>query len=187
MDRTKGVGPSGRKVVRRLCVGAVAAAGVWLLTLAAISIFPQPQDGAEAQRAPARLGVSPQAVAKAPAWGSEALRTAGDRAFEWAPFPVANACGIGASSCFKCHNGTRAIAPKDDKKATPWHPDHKVVTDDCVGCHGGNPRIIKKELAHHKMVANPLTTPAVCERCHKSGNAPALLKKYQQVASAGGK
>jgi hypothetical protein len=127
-------------------------------------------------------GTAPQARA----WGSEALQVARDRAFEWAPFAVANACGLGASSCFKCHNGNRAAAPKSDKKKDPWHPDHKVVNDSCVGCHGGNARIIKKEIAHTKMVANPLTTPDACTHCHKSGDEPALLKKYQQVASAAG-
>lgn len=177
MDRSNGVGRNGRRIVRRLLAGVVTLAATGLFALVALSIVPQAQPASDAQ----------QTVSKAPAWGSEALQSARDRAFEWAPFPVANACGIGASSCFKCHNGTRAIAPQGDKKATPWHPDHKVVTDDCVGCHGGNPRIIKKEIAHTKLVANPLTTPDVCTRCHKSGDAPALLKKYQQVASAGGK
>jgi hypothetical protein len=184
MDRTKGVGRSGRKIVRRACIAAVAAAAACLLVLTAGSIVTQ-EPAAEAQQAPAQAAA--RTLAQSPAWGSEALQVARDRAFEWAPFPVANACGIGASSCFKCHNGTRAAAPAMDKKTTPWHPDHKVVNDSCVGCHGGNARIIKKEIAHTNMVKDPRTTPDACTHCHKSGDATALLKKYQQVASAGGK
>lgn len=186
MDPTKAVGRRGLKIVRKLCMGAVAAAAAWLLALSAISIVTQTQPGAEAQRAPAQAASAPQKIARAPAWGSEALQGARERAFEWAPFPVANACGIGASSCFKCHNGTRAVAPASDRKIAPWHPDHKVVNDSCVGCHGGNARIIKKEIAHTSMVKDPRTTPAACSHCHKSGNEPALLKSYQ-VAATGGK
>jgi hypothetical protein len=169
-----------------MIVGAFAVAAIGLLALAATSMLPQTQPRGEAQRAQAaRASTQPQ-TASTSAWGSEVLRGAREQAFEWAPFSVANACGIGASSCFKCHNGTRAIAPKDDKKTSPWHPDHSTVTDDCVGCHHGNPRIIKKEFAHANLVANPLSSVDDCTRCHKGGDAPALLKKYQQVASAKG-
>jgi len=176
MDRTKDAGRSGRRIIHRVLVAAAGTAAAGLLALAAISIVaPAPASDTERTAAP-----------QTTAWGSEALRVARDRAFEWAPFAVANACGIGASSCFKCHNGNRAAAPKSDKKTDPWHPDHQTVNDSCVGCHGGNARIIKKEIAHTKMVKNPLTTPDACTHCHKSGDESALLKKYQQVASATG-
>ncbi len=186
MDPTKDAGRQGRKSARRMIAGAFAAAAVGLLAFAATSMLPQAEHPSEAQPAQAvRVSTPPQAAAPS-AWGSEVLRGARERAFQWAPFSVANACGIGASSCFKCHNGTRAIAPKDDKKTSPWHPDHSTVTDDCVGCHRGNPRIIKKEFAHANLVANPLASADDCTRCHKGGDAPALLKKYQQVAATSG-
>lgn len=119
-------------------------------------------------------------------WGGEALAAATERAFDLMPIPVANACGIGASSCFKCHNGSRAAAPKADKASAPWHPQHKTVNDSCVGCHAGNARIIKKEIAHTGLVKDPGGSPEACAKCHKSGNAAELLKSYQ-VASTGGK
>ncbi|HXZ49501.1 MAG TPA: hypothetical protein VEG27_10795 [Usitatibacter sp.] len=174
-------------MARRIIAAVIGTVAVGLLALAAASIVPRAAPGTQAAPAQAEAASSPQQAAQSPDWGGEVLRNARDRAFAWAPFPVANACGIGASSCFKCHNGTRAIAPKDDKAKAPWHPDHQVVTDDCVGCHGGNPRIVRKDLAHNKLVANPLTSVDACTHCHKAGDAPALLKKYQQVASAGGK
>jgi hypothetical protein len=123
--------------------------------------------------------------ADAPAWGSEALASAAQHAFDLAPMPVANACGIGASSCFKCHNGSRAPAPKTDKASAPWHPNHKTVNDSCVGCHNGNARIIKKEIAHTGLVKDPRSSAENCVKCHQSGNAADLLKSYQ-VASGGG-
>jgi len=186
MDPMKEAGREGRKIARRMIAGACVVAAVGLLAFAAASMLDPARPRSEGQRAqPMAISTAPETAA-AHAWGSEVLRSARERAFAWAPFSVANACGIGASSCFKCHNGTRAIAPKDDKKTAPWHPDHTTVTDDCVGCHHGNPRIIKKEMAHHDLVANPLTSVDSCTQCHKGGDAPALLKKYQQVASASG-
>lgn len=172
MDRTKGVGAALRKAVRRLCIGAGALTTAWLL-VTALTLF---------------VTSSPPV---APAgghtgWGSEALNAVGERAFALAPLPVANACGMGASSCFKCHNGSRAAAPKMDKIAAPWHPDHKTVNDSCAGCHGGNARIIKKEIAHGNLARDPRARAEACTACHKSGNAPALLKSYQ-AASSGGK
>ncbi len=75
------------------------------------------------------------------------------------PIALANACGMGASSCFKCHNGTRAAAPKSDKATDPWHPDHKTVNDSCVGCHNGNARLMKEEMAHAKMLSTLAAAP----------------------------
>jgi hypothetical protein len=110
-------------------------------------------------------------------WGAEALADARDLLRATSPIAEANACGMGASSCFKCHNGTRAAAPSQEK----WHTDHKSVDNSCVGCHKGNARLIKKELAHTEMVKDPRPKPAeMCASCHKSGNAADLAKSYKK-------
>lgn len=110
-------------------------------------------------------------------WGAESL-VESDGA--WSPIAAANACGMGASSCFKCHNGKRAAAPKMDRKDGAWHADHKTVNHSCVGCHNGNARIIKKELAHADLLKDPRTKADACAACHKSQDTNALLKAYQQ-------
>lgn len=172
MDRAKGIVAAGRKVARGLWVATIALAVAGLLaTTAALFATPAAEPVARA--------------AGEPAWGSEALAAAAERAFEWAPLPVANACGIGASSCFKCHNGKRASAPKADKASAPWHPDHKTVNDSCVGCHSGNARIIKMEIAHTGLVKDPRGAEQACGKCHKTGNTADLLKTYR--IAAGGK
>jgi hypothetical protein len=172
MDQEKGLGQAGRKLIRKLCKGAVALSAAWLLAVAATSVvkLSEPLD--------------PKAAAK-PDWGSEVLAAVSEQAFEISPLAIANACGIGASSCFKCHNGTRAVAPKMDKKMNPWHTDHKTVNDSCVGCHGGNARIIKKEIAHTNLTKDPRGKGDLCANCHKSGDSTALLKTYQAAASGG--
>lgn len=165
-----------RRLIRRLAAGIGVAA---LMTLAMVSwsVFvdlPGPAAGTLA---------APAAHARdtATGWGNEALETLPARAQAWSPIPVANACGLGTSSCFKCHNGQRAAAPKMDKENGLWHSQHMHVNDDCVGCHAGNPRIIKKELAHADLVADPRTQPARCAACHKSEDTVALLKQYQKA------
>jgi hypothetical protein len=156
------------RLLRRLAVGAGI---LTLLTLAALSwsLF---IDGTH------RPASRPMSAAVTTGWGEEALQA---RAPNWSPIPVANACGLGASSCFKCHNGSRAAAPKTDKQNGEWHAQHAHVNDDCVGCHAGNPRIIKKELAHTALVADPRTQPARCAACHKSEDIATLLKPYQRT------
>ncbi len=190
MDRKKGIRSFASSSVRRLLTGTVTLSAAWLIVVAATSISQlasPPGSGARnSEASPSAVG--PQAT-RAPAggesgWGGEVLATVRDQALALAPLPVANACGIGASSCFKCHNGSRAAAPKSDKAAAPWHPDHKTVNDSCVGCHGGNARIIKKEIAHANLVKDPRARAENCTNCHKSGNAPSLLKPYQ-VAQGG--
>jgi hypothetical protein len=114
-------------------------------------------------------------------WGNEALETLHARARVWSPIPIANACGLGASSCFKCHNGQRAAAPKIDKENGLWHAQHTTVNNSCVGCHAGKDRIIKKELAHAGMIADPSTKPERCVSCHQSDDTVALLKRYQKT------
>jgi hypothetical protein len=110
-------------------------------------------------------------------WGAEALADVRDAMRAVSPIAEANACGMGASSCFKCHNGTRAKAPSTEK----WHADHKSVDNSCAGCHKGNPRLIKKELAHDQLVKDPRADVAgMCASCHKSGNAGELVKAYKK-------
>jgi hypothetical protein len=121
---------------------------------------------------------SAAAPAAGPAgWGSEALADVRDLMRAASPIAEANACGMGASSCFKCHNGTRAAAPSEQK----WHTDHKSVDNSCIGCHKGNPRLIKKELAHAEMVKDPRPKHAEkCASCHKTGNSADLVKAYNK-------
>lgn len=96
---------------------------------------------------------------------------------------TANACGLGATSCFRCHNGQRAPAPSSDETRAPWHVQHKSVNYSCNGCHGGNPRIIKKETAHKNLIAKPLASPAQsCFSCHTGSDASGLLDKYEKLA-----
>jgi len=158
-----------RRLLRRL------AAGLGVMTLVTLvmiswSLFIDAPNRNASGPTPARATTT--------GWGQEALQA---RAPDWSPIPVANACGIGASSCFKCHNGQRAPAPKMDKQNGEWHAQHEHVNDDCVGCHAGNPRIIKKELAHAELVADPRTQPARCAACHKSEDITALMKPYQKT------
>lgn len=113
-------------------------------------------------------------------WGHEALSELRVQLGALSPVPVANACGMGASSCFKCHNGKRAAAPKTDRQSGLWHVQHKTVNHSCVGCHAGNARIIKQEMAHEGLIADPRTKPETCASCHKADNPTALLATYQQ-------
>jgi hypothetical protein len=161
MDRSDSSGTPGRRRAWRVAAGLLTATAVFL---AAAGFFAAP--------------VQEEARVAESDWGAEALAPVARAAFELVPIPVANACGIGASSCFKCHNGSRAPAPKADKAAAPWHPQHKTVNDSCVGCHQGNARIIKKEIAHTGLVKDPRTAPDACGRCHKGGNTAELVKTY---------
>ncbi len=114
-------------------------------------------------------------------WGQEAVADLREYGAALSPIANANACGMGASSCFKCHNGTRAPAAKMDSKTGPWHLDHKSVNGSCVGCHKGKDRLVKKELAHEGMIKDPRQKSAdTCDACHKAGNAAELNKRYQK-------
>jgi hypothetical protein len=100
-------------------------------------------------------------------WGAEAARASSASDLSWLPMAPANACGLGASSCFKCHNGKRADAPNTDPVKAPWHAQHAKVDNSCVGCHKGNPRVMKQELAHAKMIAKPKdNSQQSCSTCH---------------------
>jgi len=117
---------------------------------------------------------------QAAAWGEEVLLQAREHVSALSPIAAANACGMGASSCFKCHNGTRAKAPGMDKQKDPWHVQHQTVNYSCAGCHHGNPRLIKKELAHAELIKDSRTRPDTCESCHKGQDVGKLLKTYQK-------
>ncbi len=181
------------RVFRQLIVSAGALTAIWLLAVTWASIGSLSQSSGPPARdlhvlaIPAPVASAPgEATPGTPAWGSEALDVVREHAFAMAPLSVANACGMGASSCFKCHNGTRAPAAKTDRKTSPWHPEHATVNDSCVGCHGGNPRVIKKDIAHTNMEKDPRASVEHCAKCHQAGNAPNLLKSYQ-TASTGGR
>ncbi len=115
-------------------------------------------------------------LASSPGWGHEAVAGIQERMREVSPIGSANACGMGLSSCAKCHNGTRAGLAKPEK----WHTDHKTVNDSCVGCHRGNPRIMKADLAHTKMVVDSRTAPETCTTCHKSDDMSKLMAAYKK-------
>lgn len=116
-------------------------------------------------------------------WGGEAVGVVQEYALSWSPISIANACGLGTSSCVRCHDGKRAAQPASDSQAAPWHHDHAKVDYSCVGCHQGNPRILKQELAHRKLVAHPLAeegAPA-CAGCHATGDVDRRIAGYLHI------
>ncbi len=124
----------------------------------------------------------PQSRAGAAGWGSEAADAQSVDPLHWLPLAPANACGLGASSCFKCHNGKRAPAPASDPAKAPWHAHHAKVNNSCVGCHKGNPRVMKEDVAHAKLLPKPRDNAGgSCATCHTSD-----LDKVQ-AAYTGGK
>lgn len=126
-------------------------------------------------------GTARQSETTLSGWGQEALQELRISAAALSPIADANACGMGASSCFKCHNGARAMAPKMDAKTGAWHADHKSVNGSCAGCHKGNQRLIKKELAHEGLIKDARQKAAeTCDTCHKTGNTGELVKRYQR-------
>lgn len=117
-------------------------------------------------------------------WGSEATVTLAEGVVQLSPIALANACGLGASSCFKCHNGKRAPAPVMDAAKAPWHAQHAKVNNSCVGCHKGNSRIMKEEVAHEKMLAKPRdNTAEACGSCHK-GDLAKVQGAYHAIPGA---
>jgi hypothetical protein len=107
-------------------------------------------------------------VANNAGWGSESLVEIQAGLEKISPIALANACGMGASSCFKCHNGKRAGAANMDPAKAPWHADHKKVNNSCVGCHKGNARLMKEEMAHAGLLKTPRSGAAECGGCHKA-------------------
>ena len=115
-------------------------------------------------------------------WGSEALSQVYHGMSGMSPIPLANACGLGASSCFKCHNGKRAKAPTMDSETGPWHSDHAKVNHSCAGCHQGNPRLMKEKMAHRNMLSDPRSDlQQACSTCHAGSDLDALSKPYMSL------
>lgn len=120
------------------------------------------------------------------AWGDALLTNIELLATTLSPIKVANACGLGASSCFRCHNGRRAALPATGDKTGLWHKQHESVNYSCAGCHKGNPRLMKKKIAHSRLIADPRTNPGdTCLNCHTSGDAQKLIDRYLQLSSKG--
>lgn len=129
---------------------------------------------------------SEMTASAAQGWGSEALAVVHEGVSRMSPIPLANACGLGASSCFKCHNGQRAKAPVMDSQTAPWHVQHKTVNNSCVGCHQGNPRLMKQEMSHKGLLANPRSeTAKACASCHARKDLNELNKNYMSVVGGG--
>jgi len=117
-------------------------------------------------------------------WGGEATAALVEGAAQLSPIALANACGLGASSCFKCHNGKRADQPGMDANKSPWHAQHAKVNNSCVGCHKGNSRIMKEDVAHAKMLAKPRDNSAdACGSCHK-GDLSKVQGAYHAIPGA---
>jgi len=115
-------------------------------------------------------------------WGSEALSKVHSGLSDMSPISLANACGLGASSCFKCHNGKRAIAANMDSEKAPWHSQHSKVNNSCVGCHNGNPRLMKQKMAHNRLIGDPRNKPQEsCSTCHSGSDLDALIKPYTSL------
>lgn len=117
-------------------------------------------------------------------WGGEATMALTEGVAWLSPISLANACGMGASSCFKCHNGKRAAAPEMEAAKAPWHAQHAKVNNSCVGCHKGNSRVMKQEVAHAKLLAKPRdNTAEVCGSCHK-GDLAKVQGAYHAIPGA---
>jgi hypothetical protein len=175
-----------RKIHRRFFRYAVAMLSVPLAIVAATiwtiaGSGPDQRDGDQVTRHTAKHVTSATSEA-APSWGREALNAVYRGVAESSPIQLANACGAGASSCFKCHDGKRASAPKYDEQTGPWHLHHKTVDHSCVGCHKGNERIIKKEIAHVALIVDPRTKSEACTGCHKPEEVAMLLPRYKKIA-----
>ena len=121
---------------------------------------------------------SSQQTAAHDGWGGEALSLAYD-GISASIIPLANACGVGSSSCYKCHNGKRATAPDMDSKKAPWHKEHAKVNKSCAGCHKGNPRLMRESMAHNKMISDPRNKlQQACSTCHAGDDLDTLSKPY---------
>jgi hypothetical protein len=165
MNRKQGNPGTWRRMLRGGVVISLVGLGAALLTdLASTSVDP----AAQANRG----------------WGAEATVAVADGLVQLSPISLANACGMGASSCFRCHNGKRAAAPNMDAAKAPWHKHHAKVNNSCVGCHKGNARIMKEDLAHAKMLAKPHDNSAgACASCHSSDLAK-VQGAYHAIAGA---
>ncbi|HKJ89096.1 MAG TPA: hypothetical protein VKA48_11390 [Gammaproteobacteria bacterium] len=169
-----------RKLLAAATRTGVAIGAVMLVAVAVNGFFGAGAKDGQDQAALKALGSAEQSHQ---GWSSEVLASIHHGILEHAPIRVANACGIGATSCFKCHNkGRRGPAPAMDAKTDPWHPDHSEVNHDCDGCHQGNPRLMVKGIAHRDMFADPRKHPQkACASCHAGAKVSKLLSKYKNV------
>lgn len=127
------------------------------------------------------MQAAPEASFAQAHWGEEALEIIHEQARELSPVEFANACGLGASSCFRCHNGKRAALPNYSPTEAPWHDQHKSVNYSCTGCHAGNPRILKQEIAHKNLIGNSVAQPdKTCATCHAADEVKTVLDVYAQ-------
>lgn len=162
----KGLGKTGRLF---LLLGSA-----WLLLVGATSLvaFWQLPDATQ------------QAIVAGDDWGAEALEVVGQQAQQFSPIAIANACGLGASSCFRCHNGKRADAPDTTPELGLWHQQHSKVNYSCTGCHQGNPRILKQEIAHKNLIVDPRQeVEKTCGSCHNAADVHTLVNTYSALAS----
>lgn len=117
-------------------------------------------------------------------WGNDFLAEVHEHVMAGLPIRVANACGLGASSCFRCHNGKRAEAPGMDPEQDPWHVQHQTVNNSCAGCHQGNPRLMKQDIAHAGLIGDPRQQPATsCFSCHTGAEDQGLVDIYLKLTN----
>lgn len=163
------------QMMRTLAViGVMSVAAVLSVMYTSLQSEPVAESGSEYQ------------YAATDGWGSEALSVVHEGVSRMSPIPLANACGLGASSCFKCHNGQRAKAPVMDSQTAPWHVQHKKVNNSCVGCHQGNPRLMKQDMSHKGLITNPRSeTSKSCASCHAGADLNELNKNYMSVLGGG--
>ena len=115
-------------------------------------------------------------------WGNDFLQTLNTKVKNFSPIAIANACGLGSSKCFRCHNGKRALSPKENPETSPWHIQHKKVNHTCTGCHVGNPRMMNKRFAHVRLVVDPRAKPdKTCFSCHHDANKNDLVNTYKAI------
>lgn len=108
-------------------------------------------------------------------WGADTLSKIHEGIVMTAPINLANACGLGASSCFKCHSGKRAEKPSDNL----WHSQHAKVNHSCKGCHAGNDRLMRKGMAHRDLITDPRRESGkTCASCHTEKEVVEFLKIY---------
>ena len=131
----------------------------------------------------AGMGAVPEGEARH-GWGDEFLAGVHEHVMAGLPIRVANACGLGASSCFRCHNGKRAEAPAMDPDKDPWHVQHQSVNNSCAGCHQGNPRLMKQDIAHAGLIGDPRQQPASsCFSCHTGADDQGLVDIYLKLTN----
>lgn len=159
-----------KKIANGLVKKSVLLASLWFLVIS-VSVAYKLLENSHAVLSESEVAAS--------AWGAEALQIVEDEVASFSLIKLANACGLGASSCFRCHDGRRAKVQDVNEETSPWHAQHNKVNYSCAGCHQGNPRILRQELAHKNLIVNPLTaTDKTCASCHDKNDLGTLSIKY---------